>query len=433
MAEGDVSIYYELKATDESLQATANRLVEMIQDTLNIKPKGSIYGKDNPMYSPGEPAVNEGKKQTSLLGNIVSGITISNFIWSAFSDFLKPIFKMLKMVLTLLFLPLIPILLPVLQALGSSLGVLAPVSADTADKSAGNQGFGNQLGTGLGMIGGGIIGGVLGSFLGPLGTILGATLGAGIGATVVNVLGTALGELALGLIDVGRGIGQAIWEAGSFVVSNLLGAGQWLLDNIPKMIQGVFDFGAYILATASQLIQGFFDFGGWVFDNISSFVGGAFFDFMQWLQDTFITPLATVIKAGIDAVLSTNWSQLLMYAFAKLYGFILDGVNAVINMVKSIRIPTFTFSAGNIMRGIMPSVSVEWVSPFSNLSNVAMPQALQSTISNVESGGGLNFNPTYNITGVGSAAELKNILEQVNRAQATLLRNKTSYMGGTLA
>ncbi len=77
------------------------------------------------------------KTSSGILAGIIKGtvlLAVITTILSSLADFLKPIFSLFKVILSILFLPLIPLLKPVLKGLGELARRLVPIMIELSEK-----------------------------------------------------------------------------------------------------------------------------------------------------------------------------------------------------------------------------------------------------------------------------------------------------------
>lgn len=103
--------------------------VRIIPDTRELDK--SLRGKKIGLGSGAKTTTGGGGAGASLkiagMGKLLGIVGVVATVVSALGDFLKPIFSLFRVILSLLFLPLIPILKPVLKGLGKLASELAPI------------------------------------------------------------------------------------------------------------------------------------------------------------------------------------------------------------------------------------------------------------------------------------------------------------------
>lgn len=416
MAEGDVSIYYELKPVESSIQKSAEHIADIVNKALGVET--SIYGEDNPAFS-GSP---EGGEATGLLSMILTGIEslappllIIGAFFEAVGPIIRVVMKVLSILVLTLLMPVLKILLPVLPGLISALMAMA-----------------NFI-----------------SAFSPLGMI---------GDTLGNALGNAsdtIGDLATkgseGLIKLQE---DSFTKMGEFAsqMSNIIGD---FISHLPQSLDIMLKTGKkiydYVTSHINEIMSAVLKVGGQFYNYVVLHISESMRDiikigatFLQWVktsQDAILGDLKDIGKWVYDSFTTAIVSGL--DSLGNLGQWLYDTIT---KFIKNL-IPTNLFSggfniAGNVAKGGMdvfdsfkkmfgfgdfisrPGIGIAAISPQDTVVGFKGSSPM---------GGSTVFSPTYNINGVGSAGELKNILEKINREQARLLRMKTSYPGGTFA
>jgi len=238
----------------------------------------------------------EQKEQTKVLGDISAGVFKGNaalevikLVTSAFEPFLKPLAAMIRILVLLIFLPLLPFLKPAFQALAGLLKFVKSITSGSENREAVSPlvsilaGIGGAIGgiIGFGLAGpiglgiGTLLGSIAGFLIGSLGVLLGEVLAAiinfmtgldwyAIVQTIVNIIaGIAgfVGEIIVALVDI---LSQIDWTpivAGiTGFIENLFGKGESLFESVikalPEPLKEAWDDLVNAVDTGKKLIFG---------------------------------------------------------------------------------------------------------------------------------------------------------------------------------
>jgi hypothetical protein len=402
------------------------QLDKTAKDFMSVLERGAnIGGSSRPASGSSGGAV----EVKGLLGKIVAGVAIGNTIHSAFYDFLKPIFNILKIILTVVFLPLIPIMSKIIEVFSVILPGLYSTSQSISDAITGILGGPPkdkspiEAGAEVGAVGGALIGGAAGFVLGgPAGAVAGAAIGSNILKGVTEFVGGIVlwlkENFLKGLDIVTTAIGKVFFAIGSFL------AGIW--NKIAPILEGLYES---FLGVVNSIWTTITDTAKGIFDKLLGFFTGIW----DSLSATFDS-----IKTSVEGWLST-----ILDFFKKPVNALLDAIfgalNGIISALKAItiKIPAITvLGIGKVFDGIT-------VSPFSFLNPLAIPQLAtggyitKSGIAEVHKGetvvppgkGGVSYSPTYNLSGGMGDAMLKKLLMEHDQEFLSNLRRMTSTGG----
>jgi hypothetical protein len=362
------------------------------------------------------------EKTLGIIAKVLAPLAIVATILGEILQFLEPFVKLAGFLILVLLIPVFRWLKENLQNLAAFFGF-----GGKKKEMLPGEGETKSVGAGLGVLIGGAIGGVSG---GPIG----AVIGAGIGALIAGAA-----------VDFGIWLGKALWDN---IINPLITfgmeLGQGFIDWYAEFSGHVQAFIANVYNAVVNLPADLEAFGKWLFETIKTAIGdlsNTLGSVSQWLWDNVITPLGNAIKVGIDNLLGTNWTDILKYAFAKLYQFIINGVNGIINILKSIKLPTFQGLQWGRIFGFTVPTGVNWgeTSPFAGIGNVTAPESVTSTIADFESrlkgmriqnnsGTSVNYQPTYNIeAGVNNDTLLKLLKQYDDNARRDVF-GRISYV-----
>lgn len=286
---------------------------------------------------------------------IVAGIVAGNLITSTFYDFLKPIFTLLRVVLTVVFLPLIPFMTAIINAFTAVLPGMLETSEKISDFLSPKGGTGGPKDTVASAAGlaGGLFGGAIGFLAGgPGGAIAGAAIGSnflkGLAETTMGVTEWLRDNFMKGLDIVTTEIGKVFIGIGSAL------AGIW--NQVAPVLEGVVNG---IKTGLSGLIGNLTNAAKNTFNTLLSFFTG-------------ITNTLSSVLGGITTTIS-GWTTTIADALKAPINLMIDAifgaVNALIAGLKGFKIaigPITLPFLGKVFDGFSAQ-------PFAGLSPLSIP------------------------------------------------------------
>ena len=382
MADRTIEFEVKLKKNEESIKNLADSFENRIQSGVDRVVKSLNLDKFAPLKS-GSTGSGGSAIAGGIAGGIAAGATLGvlNVIADAVKDIpiITAIMKMFKLIIEILFIPLIPILKPVLLLLGKFASAILNFELATGlikggktneNLKTGAEGVASIVSPAvapqffLSLLGGssfkkslddffGGIGTWLGKFIGGIDTWLGQFLsGAGqfisgfiqTGATMLSNFGVFVGQVVNFIKKIPSYLSDAFAILGS--------VGQWLWDNI--------------------IIPGFnilLGIGKWLWDNIIVAGFNVLLSVGKWLWDNIITPgwnfLSNVGSLIWNQILKPAWSwfygvgdkiwSIISSGFNSLVSAIQDVVNRIKNALISLTQPIGNFfgSVGNAIGNVI--------------------------------------------------------------------------------
>ena len=186
----------------------------------------------------------ENKKQSSLLQNITAGVFAGNVmlktievIMDALDPILRPIMMMIKILLFIIFLPLLPFMKVAFKALAGLVKFASGIMKTPEGQATGPL---ISILAGIGGALGGVAGAAIGTMiLGPIGTILGAGLGTLIGTIVGGIAGMLAVALGILIAETIKFLAKLDWfKIITKIIEALGGVWDMLIDLLGQIIGG---------------------------------------------------------------------------------------------------------------------------------------------------------------------------------------------------
>lgn len=257
---------------------------------------------------------------------------------------------------------------------------------------------------------------------------------------------TLLGPMAKFFIQMAKGISDLTdflltpQKAGANVIAGAFDLGSWALENLNKTLTS-FDLGKWAKDTLDGLITTAFNVAKWLEDNFKNFFNPVTYDLTDWITNALLGPMGVIVKTGLETLAATKFGDSINYFIAKLIQLLVETINGVIKMIKSIKIPVFQgIKWGNVL-GFKIPVGINWgeSSPFSGIQELSAPANVTSAISTYENAAKQNASSSAQINNyqyftfegnVGTNEFFKKAAEQIARIQAQNKSTKTSYFSG---
>ncbi len=342
-----------------------------------------------------EEGTKRSKENTRILGslkNILKFVSLSAFVASLFAGLIRimePVFRLFSVILSLLFLPLIPILKPVLKKLGEFAGALATAGTDFL---AGDIDFSEFLGK--------VADAIREIFL-------------------TEEVKTAVFD---GLVNLFNELGQFVGENGVAIISGFTKA-------VIAFLKGL---ALGFLAFIDGLSQEFNNFGKILVVALTLIVTGIVIAFGGWIALLAVVLGTLAFKLGLK----------IGEALEKIAIKIRDTWNTFIDNVKGIfdsiirKIKDFLSGLGGLLsRGggrttsvgdaiIRPNGQIIKTDPADTLIATKNPEALGGG-----GGGQFIFSPTINLNGpIDSELDIRRVAEQIAQMGAESLARKTGSL-----